>query len=120
MTTFELHTEGLTRREAMDLLNCLELSPEIESIDMQTLMLKSVSPQAALQPITLLVHLTESGAAGIALAAGNHLYKKLGEELVDKVWDWMRLKFSDEGSTQVSSLLLGPDGQPIKTLKRMR
>ena len=120
MRTFEIHFEGLTRREALELINTLELSPEIDSVEMQTLMLKSAGPHAVLQPITLLVHLAESGAAGVAIAAGNHLYKKIGEELVDKVWDWMKNKLSDGSATPVSSLLLGPDGQPIKTLKRMR
>jgi hypothetical protein len=75
------------------------------------------SPQMALTTMHVLFRLA---VKGVVMAAGQHLYKKVGEGVVDKVWDAVKLKLSGTSSVEVAVKLYGPDGELLKIHKGKR
>jgi len=130
MPQIRIETDGLTLREARELEQIIQGFDEVEDTQVLpfapgTMDYRSLptTPQASLPPLHLVVRLTAVGTAaakGIALAAGAHLYRKVGESIVDRAWNTMKVKFSGKSVVDVGVTLYGADGELIKEIKQKR
>jgi hypothetical protein len=130
MRQIRIETDGLTLREARELEEIVQGFEEVADTQVWpfapgTMHYRSLptTPQASLPPVHVVVHLTEIGTAaakGIAIAAGAHLYKKVGESIVDRAWNTMKVKFSGKSVVDVGVKLYGADGELIKEIKGKR
>jgi hypothetical protein len=79
---------------------------------------------ASVAKVEIVVHLAGKAlqftGVGITIAAGKHLYSRIGEKLVDELWSYMTEKFSGKSAVPVESTLYGPDNKPIKKISGKR
>ena len=120
MDTIRIETDGLTLKEVRELEALLSSLDEVAEAKLWpfppgTLQNRSLPPvQMGIGTLHVVIRLAEGAVMGIGGAAGTHIYKKIGEGLVDKAWDGIRARFSGKSSVEVGIKLYGPDGQIIK------
>ena len=130
MSDFKLVLKGFSSKEAHELAERLKAVDEVEDARAafkthdHAFNPNDIQIMASIPPIEIVIHLGVAGmklmGGGIALAAGNHLYKKVGEGLIDKIWEYMAAKCSGKSVVEVESVLYGPDGKPLKMMKSKR
>jgi hypothetical protein len=118
MREFRIETDGLTIREVLEIEKLVRTLENVEDAKFTPFLPGTKQnrmmppPQAALTTMHVLVRLA---VKGVAIAAGQHLYKKLGEGIVDKAWDAVKLKLSGKSGVEVTIRLYGPDGELLKS-----
>jgi hypothetical protein len=134
MLDFRIVLNGLTNKEASELIEHLKTIEEVESATKRSRFLghsfdlDNFRPQTAIQNTEIAIHLLKEGVhwmsdgilLGAGTQAGKHLFNKASDKLIDKLWDYMRSKFSGESTVTVTSTLFGPDDKPIKTIELRR
>jgi hypothetical protein len=120
--TIRIETEGLSGRDVVKLEAVVRGFAEVSNVNWTTCFPASdirARQSVPLNPATqhLIVSLAEGAFFGIGTAASSHFYKKVGEAIVDRVWDAVKTKFGNS-EVEVGVKLYGPDGQLIKQHRR--
>jgi hypothetical protein len=121
-----IQTEGLTFKEVLELEKLMESLDSVQGAKFTPVLPGTMerrsfpSPQATITTLHLVFRLAKGGAQGVGAAAGIHIYKKIGEGVVDKVWDAVRAKLTGKSVAEVEVKLYGPDGELIKQHKGRR
>ena len=134
MSRLKIDCSGLSYQEAQQLAEYLRAVEGVERVSSpSTSRDQGVNPStgaaidinAAIEHLRLLVRVAEStvvGGAGLRLGAkvADAVYKKVGDAIIDKVWEWVKTMFSAERAAEVKIRLYGADGKLIKKTKRKR
>jgi hypothetical protein len=118
MAKLRLEFEGLALYEIETLFPLLASTEGVSNVDFTAKSREDADGNFFVAPpidviLNLATHGIESAGAGVALAAGSHLYKIVGEAIVDKMVGWIKSKGRRRG---YSVTLYGPDDKPIITL----
>ena len=121
-----IETNGLTVKEVRELETVLRASTGVEEARLTPFSpglppkhLPGLQANVA-QVLHLLFRVADGAALGVGATASTHLYRKMGEAAVDKVWAAVALKLSGKSSNAVGVTLYGPDGKVIKDLRGHR
>lgn len=120
MISIRIETDGLTMKEALELESYLKTLDEIAEARFMPFLpgepqTRSFPIQAAVpHALHLLIKLADGAALATGAAATNHLYKKVGEGIVDKAWEKAKSKFTSKSVVEAGVKLYGPDGELIK------
>ena len=126
--TFRIETDGLTLKEVRELQLVLREVAGVEDARFMPFLFDSdvngrslLRLQASAAEILHLIFRVGEGAAlGIGVEASKHLYRRVGEGAVDKVWAAVASKLSGKSSVNVAVTLYGPDDEIIKDLRGRR
>jgi hypothetical protein len=123
MPNLTVHTKSLTLKEVQELTEELSHLEGVESADyLPDIMGKMQyrSPMMAIPEFRIVLRLAEGAALGVGIEGTRHLYKRVGEALVDKALDWVKARFTNMSVVEVEVTLYGPDDKPIKKITRTR
>jgi hypothetical protein len=126
MQEVRIETEGLTPKEVIALERLLRLMDEVDDATFLpflpgTVQYRSLSsPQMGINTLHLVVRLADGALLGIGIEASKHIYKKVGESIVDRLWDAISAKLTGKSVVEVGVKLYGPDNELIKEHKGKR
>jgi hypothetical protein len=118
MQIIRIETVGLGPKEVRDLAEVVRRMEGVSDVQWTPYLSGQVEkrslPQASVQALHLIVRLVEPVATAIGTIALNHVYKRVGEGIVDRAWDSVKARLSGESVVEVGVKLYGPDGELIR------
>lgn len=123
---FTIECDGLTQQEGQQIIEYLLSIRELDDVNM----LVDLQASAASQVMMYIPHFEiwasmAGGALGsVAFKAVDKVadaaYKKIGEQIVTRLGEWMKSKAHCKSDIEMGITLFGPDGKLIENLKGKR